>query len=122
MEVYRLYDAELKFMTIVWEREPLSTRQLTQLCQERLGWKRTTTYTVLKKLSDRGMVQKNDTQVTALVKQDQVRRYESGAVVDRSFGGSLPSFVAAFLNGRSLSQEDAAEIQRLIAQYQEKSK
>lgn len=119
METYRLYDAELKFMTIVWEREPVSTRLLTQLCQERLGWKRTTTYTVLKKLSDRGIVRNNDATVTALVKREQVQRYESGAVVDRSFGGSLPSFVAAFLNGRSLSAEDAAEIQQLIAKSQE---
>ncbi len=120
MENYKLFDAEMRFMNIVWANEPLSSRQLTLLCQQQLGWKRTTTYTVLKKLSDRGMVRNDDTIVTALVKREQVQQYESGAVVDRAFGGSLPSFIAAFVSGRSLSDEDAEEIRRLIAQCREK--
>lgn len=120
MENYKLFDAEMRFMDIVWANEPLSSRQLTLLCQQQLGWKRTTTYTVLKKLSDRGMVRNDDTIVTALVKREQVQQYESGAVVDRAFGGSLPSFIAAFVSGRSLSDEDAEEIRRLIAQCREK--
>ncbi len=120
MENYKLFDAEMKFMDIVWANEPLSSRQLAVLCEQRLGWKRTTTYTVLKKLSDRGMVQNEDTIVTALIKREQVQQYESGAVVDRAFGGSLPSFIAAFVSGRSLSNEDAEEIRRLIAKCREK--
>lgn len=120
MENYKLFDAEMRFMNIVWANEPLSTRQLSLLCQQQLGWKRTTTYTVLKKLSDRGMVRNDDTIVTALVKREQVQQYESEAVVDRAFGGSLPSFIAAFVSGRSLSDEDAEEIRRLIAQCREK--
>lgn len=120
MENYKLFDAEMRFMNIVWANEPLSSRQLTLLCQQQLGWKRTTTYTVLKKLSDRGMVRNDNTIVTALVKREQVQQYESGAVVDRAFGGSLPSFIAAFVSGRSLSDEDAEEIRRLIAQCREK--
>lgn len=120
MENYKLFDAEMRFMNIVWANEPLSTRQLSLLCQQQLGWKRTTTYTVLKKLSDRGMVRNDDTIVTALVKREQVQQYESEAVVDRAFGGSLPSFIAAFVSGRSLSDEDAEEIRRLISQCREK--
>lgn len=120
MENYKLFDAEMKFMDIVWASEPLSSRQLALLCEQRLGWKRTTTYTVLKKLSDRGMVQNQDTVVTALVKREQVQQYESGAVVDRAFGGSLPSFIAAFVSGHGLSEEDAEEIRQLIAQCREK--
>ena len=116
MENYKLFDAEMKFMHIVWAKEPLTTRQLTEACQARLGWKRTTTYTVLKKLSERGMVQNVDSTVTALVKREQVQQYESEAVVDRTFGGSLPSFIAAFVSGRCLSEEDAQEIRALIDQ------
>ncbi len=114
MEKYKLFDAEMKFMDIVWQQEPMTSRRLTELCQVRLGWKRTTTYTVLKKLGDRGIVQNLEGTVTALVKREQVQQYESGAVVDRAFGGSLPSFIAAFVSGRNLSEEDAREIQLLI--------
>ena len=116
MENYKLFDAEMKFMNIVWSQEPLTTRQLTEACQARLGWKRTTTYTVLKKLSERGIVQNVDSTVTALVKREQVQQYESEAVIDRAVGGSLPSFFAAFVSGRSLSEEDAQEIRDLIDQ------
>ena len=116
MENYKLFDAEMKFMNIVWSQEPLTTRQLTEACQARLGWKRTTTYTVLKKLSERGIVQNVDSTVTALVKREQVQQYESEAVIDRAFCGSLPSFIAAFVSGRSLSEEDAQEIRDLIDQ------
>ncbi len=116
MDQYKLFDAEMKFMDIVWEQEPMTTRRLTQLCEVRLGWKRTTTYTVLKKLGDRGMVQNVDATVTSLIKREQVQRYESETVVDRTFGGSLPSFIAAFVSGRKLSEEDAREIQALIDQ------
>ena len=122
MEKYKLFDAEMKFMNIVWEQEPMTTRHLTEVCQVRLGWKRTTTYTVLKKLSDRGMVQNVDSTVTALVKREQVQQYESESVVDRSFGGSLHSFIAAFVSGRSLSEEDAQEIRALIDQCREKER
>ena len=116
MENYKLFDAEMKFMNIVWAQEPLTTRQLTEACQAQLGWKRTTTYTVLKKLSERGIVQNVDSTVTALVKREQVQQYESEAVIDRAFGGSLPSFIAACVSGRTLSEEDAQEIRALIDQ------
>lgn len=120
MENYKLFDAEMKFMNIVWAQEPLTTRQLTEACQAQLGWKRTTTYTVLKKLSERGIVQNVDSTVTALVKREQVQQYESEVVVDRTFGGSLPSFIAAFVSGRTLSEEDAQEIRALIDQCRRK--
>lgn len=120
MENYKLFDAEMKFMNIVWAQEPLTTRQLTEACQAQLGWKRTTTYTVLKKLSERGIVQNVDSTVTALVKREQVQQYESEVVVDRTFGGSLPSFIAAFVSGRILSEEDAQEIRALIDQCRRK--
>ena len=119
MEHFRLYDGELKFMTIIWDNEPLPSRRLVELCAETLGWKQSTTYTVLKKLSVKGLVKNENSVVTALVKRDQAQRLESEAVVDRAFGGSLPSFVAAFMGGRGLSEEDAEELHRLIDAYRE---
>ena len=116
MEIPKIFESEYRFCLILWEHEPVTAVELVKLCQDQLGWKRTTTYTVLKKLSERGMVQNVDSTVTALVKREQVQQYESEAVVDRTFGGSLPSFIAAFVSGRSLSEEDAQEIRALIDQ------
>ena len=113
----KLYDGELKFMDIVWDNEPLPSRRLVELCGEKLGWKQSTTYTVLKKLSLKGLVRNEHSVVTALVKRDQAQRYESERVVDRAFGGSLPSFVAAFASGRGISDQEAEELLRLVEKY-----
>lgn len=110
----KLFDAEMKFMDVVWEHEPMSTRRLVELCAERLGWKRTTTYTVLKKLCDKGLTEMNNSVVTARVKREEVRRHESAEVLERGFGGSLPAFVAAFVDGHGITNEEAEEIKRLI--------
>ncbi len=119
---FKLFDAEMKFMDIVWENEPLRSRELVKLCAERLGWKQSTTFTVLKKLSNRGIVKNEATVVTSLVGRDQVQRYESEAIVKKSFGGSLPSFIAAFMSGKRLSDEEADELKKLIDSYREGGK
>lgn len=119
MEQYKLFDAEFKFMCIVWEAEPLTTRRLTELCQEKLGWKRTTTYTVLRKLGDRGMLQNENSTVTSVVKREQVQKYESEVVVEKAFDGSLPKFIAAFLNDKTLSDAEAEEMKQLIDRHKE---
>ena len=118
----KLFDAEMKFMDIVWENEPLRSRELVKLCAERLGWKQSTTFTVLKKLSNRGIVKNEATVVTSLVGRDQVQRYESEAIVKKNFGGSLPSFIAAFMRGKRLSDEEADELKKLIDSYREGGK
>lgn len=114
MEEYRLYDAELRLMDLVWQLEPVNSTRLARLCLEEYGWKKSTTFNLIRKLAGRGFVKNENASVTALVKREQVRQYESGAVVERSFGGSLPAFVAAFLQGRGLSQAEAGELRRLI--------
>ncbi len=114
MESYKLFDAEYRFMSIVWELEPVNSTQLCRVCQERLGWKKPTTYTVLRKLGERGLVRNENAVVTALVKREQVQQYESQAVVEKSFGGSLPGFLTAFLGKRKLSREEAEELKRII--------
>jgi predicted transcriptional regulator len=118
-EKYKLPDAEYRFACIVWDNEPLHSRHLAELCGEKLGWKRTTTYTVLKRLCDRGIVKNENATVSALVKREDVQKYESAAVVNRTFGGSLPSFVASFLKTKSLSPEELAELRALINEQEE---
>lgn len=118
----KLFDAEFKFMNIVWANEPMHSRELVKLCADKLGWKQSTTFTVLKKLSKRGIVKNEATVVTSLVKCDQVQKYESEAVIKKNFGGSLPSFIAAFMSGKRISDKDADELKALIDSYREGKK
>lgn len=110
----RLADGEYRFAALVWANEPLSSGQLVRLAADALGWKKSTTYTVLKKLCERGILCNEDGTVTALVKQSAVQQQESTAVVDRTFGGSLPRFVAAFLNEKPITKAEAAEIRAIL--------
>ena len=83
MEKYKLFDAEYKFVSIIWDNEPVNSTELVKLCADKLGWKKSTTYTVLKKLCKRGVLQNKDATVTALVKREDVQRYESRAVLEK---------------------------------------
>lgn len=114
MEKYKLFDAEYKFVSIIWDNEPINSTELVKLCADILGWKKSTTYTVLKKLCERGILQNRDATVTALVKREDVQRYESRAVLEKTFDGSLPKFLTAFLSGRKLSEQEAEELKRII--------
>lgn len=114
MEKYKLFDAEYKFISIIWDNEPVNSTELVRLCADKLGWKKSTTYTVLKKLSERGILQNNDAVVTALAKREDVQKYESNAVVEKSFDGSLPKFLTAFLNDRKITEQEAEELKRII--------
>ncbi len=114
MEDLRLCESDYRFMSVVWDAEPVPSGELVRLCADKLGWKKSTTYTVLKKLAERGFLKNENAVVTALVPRERVEVFESGYVVDRAFGGSLPAFVAAFTRGRKLTEQDADELQRLI--------
>ena len=120
METPKIFDSELRFCEILWERQPVKSSELVQLCAQRLGWKKSTTYTVIKRLTERGVVQTEDAVVTARVSRDEVQRAESRAFVERNFSGSLPSFLNAFVGGRGLSAEEADELRRMIADFEEK--
>ena len=111
---YKLHEAEYRFACIVWEHEPIHSRKLAERCSDALGWKRTTTYTVLRKLCERGILRNESATVTSIIKKSEVQGYESAAIIDRAFDGSLPSFVMAFLKTKKLSPEEAAEIQAMI--------
>ena len=121
METPKIFDSELRFCEILWEHQPVRSSELAHLCAEKLGWKKSTTYTVIKRLTERGVVQTADAVVTALVSRDQVQRAESRAFVERNFSGSLPGFLNAFVGGRGLSAEEADELRRMIADLEEKN-
>ena len=114
MEAYKLFDAEYRLMDLIWTLEPVNSTQLSKTCQEQFGWKKSTTFNLIRKLAGRGFLRNDQATVTALVKREQVQRYESEAVVDRAFAGSLPAFVAAFLQDKQLSVEEADALRRMI--------
>ena len=119
MEYLKLCDSDYRFMTVVWDYAPINSGELAALCLKELGWKKSTTYTVIRRLSERGVVKLENAVVSALVSREQVQHSESRELVDRAFGGSLPQFIAAFAGGRPLNREEAEEIRRLIDQYEE---
>ena len=114
MEQYHLFDAESRFMDIVWREEPLSSRRLTELCEEELGWKRTTTYTVIKRLGERGVLKNENGTVTSLVSKDEAQACEIDELVEKKFEGSLPAFIAAFTKHQDMSENELDEVQRMI--------
>ena len=114
MKEFRLYESEYRLLDLIWREEPLKSTELVKLAFKELEWKKSTSYTVLKKLETKGFVQNEKAVVTSLVVREQVQRYESEALLTRSFGGSLPAFLNTFLKGRKLTRQEAEEIYRLI--------
>lgn len=114
MEDYQLGVIESKFADIIWENEPMTTRTLVELCAEKLDWKRTTTYSILKKLCDKGFFKMEDSVVTALVSKAEYTSYRSERFVEETFSGSLPALVLSFGSRKKLSQKEIEELQRII--------
>ena len=109
--------ADHRLLDLVWDRQPIPSPQLCKVAERELGWKRTTTYTVIKRLCDKGCLKNEAAVVTALVERDAVRLADGEAVLNRSFGGSPPSFLAAFLRAGQVSDSDAEEIERMLEEY-----
>lgn len=114
MATPKIYESEYRFCLILWEHQPIRSKDLVKLCEEALGWKATTTYTVIKRLSERGVVRNEKSIVTALVSKDEVQASELEEFVEKTFEGSLPAFVAAFTKQKKLSDRDIDEIQAMI--------
>ena len=121
MDTPKIFESEYRFCEILWSCQPVTGTELVRLCREALGWKKSTTYTVIKRLSQRGVVQLENGVVTALVSREEAQRSEGQQLLDRVFGGSLPGFVAAFTRGKALTAQEAEEIRRLIDQYEEEN-
>ena len=117
METPKVFESEYRFCLILWEHEPIKSSELVRLCREQLGWKPTTTYTVIKRLSERGVLKNENTQVTSLVSKDEVQAAELNEMVEKTFEGSLPAFVAAFAKHRQLSEAEIDTIQQMIDRY-----
>ncbi len=114
MKDYKLFDGEYKFMCIIWDNEPINSTKLHKICLEKLGWKKSTTYTMIRKLSKKGLIKNENAVVTVLVKKDEVEKYESEQLVNRVFDDSLPNFISAFLKDRKLTEKEANEIKKVI--------
>ncbi len=117
MDTPKIFESEYRFCLILWENEPIKSGRLVELCKERLGWKPTTTYTVIKKLSERGVLKNENTVVTSLVSKDQVQASELNEMVDKTFEGSLPAFIAAFTKHRNISDAEIDAVQEMIDRY-----
>lgn len=119
MEDYKLGIVEGRFADIIWSNEPLSSRELVNLCLAELEWKKSTTYTVLKKLCDRGIFQNQDGIVSSLVSKEDFHALQSEKFVEETFAGSLPAFLAAFTRRKNLSAQEIAQIRAMIDGYRE---
>ena len=117
MDTPKIFESEYRFCLILWEREPVRSSELVALCQERLGWKPTTTYTVIKRLSERGVLKNENTVVSALVTKEQVQAAEIDEMVEKTFEGSLPAFIAAFTKRQTLSEAEIDAVQQMIDRY-----
>ena len=114
MEIPNIHEGEYRSCLIMWDHEPIAAAQLVKLCQEQLGWKRPTTYTVIKRLGERGVLKNEDGIVTALVSKDEAQACEIDELVEKKFGGSLPAFLAAFTKRQDLSNDELDEVQQMI--------
>lgn len=119
MEAPKIFESEYRFCQILWALEPVNSTELVKVCREKLGWKKSTTYTVIKRLSERGVVKLENACVTSLISQEQIQHSESRTFVDRIFGGSLPQFIAAFAGEKRLTRQEAEALRQMIDQYEE---
>ena len=116
METPKIFESEYRFCLILWEHEPVKSTELAKLCKERLGWSKTTTYTVIKRLSDRGVLKNENTVVTSLISKEEAQLSELDELMEKKFEGSLPAFIAAFARRQALSDEDIRELERIIGE------
>ena len=119
MEEIRLGAVESRFADIIWENEPISSGELVKKCEKELTWKKSTTYTVLKKLCEKGIFQNEKGMVTSLISKEELEAKQSERFVEDNFGGSLPAFIAAFTKRKSLSKKDMDEIKKMLDSFEE---
>ena len=117
METPKVFESEYRFCLILWENEPIKSGELVNLCREQLGWKPTTTYTVIKRLSERGVLKNENSVVSALVTKDEVQAAEINEMVEKTFEGSLPAFIAAFTKHQKITDEELDAVQAMIDRY-----
>lgn len=119
MKEYKLAETESKFADIIWEHEPITSPELVKLCEEQFDWKKSTTYTMLKKLCNKGIFQNEKTIVTSLISKEEFISIQSRNFVQNSFGGSLPKFITAFMGNKKLTKKQVEDIKQLIDNYKD---
>lgn len=119
MNTPKIHESEYRFCLIMWEHEPVTAAELARLCNEQLEWKRTTTYTVIKRLAERGVLKNENGTITSLVSKDEAQAGEIGELVEKRFEGSLPAFIAAFTRQQRLTDKELDEVQRMIDRIRE---
>lgn len=119
MEIPKIFESEYRFCLILWENEPINSTRLVKLCKEQLGWSKATTYTVIRRLAERKVLKNEDATVTSLVSKEQIQQAEMAEMMDKTFEGSIPAFIAAFANCKKLTTEEVQQLQSLIDAYKE---
>ena len=119
METPKIFESEYRFCLILWEREPVKSSELVALCQQRLGWKPTTTYTVMKRLAERGVLKNENTIVTSLISKEQAQNSRLEEMVEETFEGSMPAFIAAFSRSKKLTKQEVEQLRALIDSFEE---
>ena len=119
MNDYQMGAVESRFADIIWENEPISSTELSKRSEQLLKWKKSTTYTVLKRLCDKGIFQNNKGTVTSLISKQEFYSMQSEKFVEDTFGGSLPAFLAAFTARKNLTPEEVAQLRRMVEEYEE---
>lgn len=122
MRAPKMFEQEYKLCCIIWELEPIASPRLVEVCKERMGWAFTTTYTVIKRLIDKKILARENAIVTTLFTKEEVQEAQIDHLVEKTFDGSVPAFVAAFTKSRSISEKEVDAIQRMIDDYREKKK
>ena len=118
MDAPKIFESEYRFCLILWDNEPVSSGKLVELCKENLGWSKATTYTVIRRLSERGVVKNENTVVTALISKEEAQASRLDEMMEETFEGSMPAFIAAFSKSKKLSRREVEQLQALIDSYE----
>lgn len=119
METPKIFESEYRFCLILWENEPINSGQLVELCKEGLGWSKATTYTVIRRLSERGVLKNENTIVSSLVSKEEAQKARLEEMMEETFEGSVPAFIAAFSKNKRLSRKEAEQLCKIIDSYEE---
>ena len=119
MDTPKIFESEYRFCLILWEHEPVNSTRLVELCKEKLGWSKATTYTVIRRLAERGVVKNDNAMVTSLISKEQAQASRLDEMVEQTFEGSLPAFIAAFSRSQKLTRDEVEQLKELIDNYKE---
>ena len=119
MEVPKIFESEYRFCLILWENEPVTSGRLVELWKDALGWRKATTYTVIRRLSDRGVVKSENTIVTSLISKEDAQKARFEEMMEETFEGSMPAFIAAFSRSKRLSKQEVDRLKALIDSFEE---